>query len=220
MVLEGPSSDYVPQASRLHCVAQASGLRKRFRLQNSRARGPRLKMQAGGLRYTKGMEIITVPTFLDYYEKIRQRTLRVVRCVPADKMEWSPQPGKFTIGDLIRHLASIERDMYAENVQNKQSRYRGHGLDLASGAEEVLKLLETTHRESMEIFASLTNEDLQKKCITPDGAPITTWKWLRAMVEHEVHHRGQIYLYLALLEVPTPPLYGLTSEDVRQRSIG
>jgi uncharacterized damage-inducible protein DinB len=39
------------------------------------------------------------------------------------------------------------------------------------------------------------------------------------MVEHEVHHRGQIYLMLNMLEVPTPPLFGLTSEEVRARSI-
>jgi uncharacterized damage-inducible protein DinB len=38
--------------------------------------------------------------------------------------------------------------------------------------------------------------------------PITTWKWLRAMVEHEAHHRGQIYLMLSLLEVATPPAAG------------
>ncbi|MGZ4786907.1 MAG: DinB family protein [Terriglobales bacterium] len=49
---------------------------------------------------------------------------------------------------------------------------------------------------------------------------MTTWKWLRAMVEHECHHRGQIYLYLSMLEVPTPPVFGLTSEQVRQRSVG
>jgi uncharacterized damage-inducible protein DinB len=39
----------------------------------------------------------------------------------------------------------------------------------------------------------------------------------RLMTEHEIHHRGQIYLYLAMLDVPTPPLYGLTSEQVRAR---
>jgi uncharacterized damage-inducible protein DinB len=38
------------------------------------------------------------------------------------------------------------------------------------------------------------------------------------MVEHEIHHRGQIYLHLAQLGVPTPPLYGLTSEEVLVRS--
>jgi uncharacterized damage-inducible protein DinB len=40
------------------------------------------------------------------------------------------------------------------------------------------------------------------------------------MCEHEVHHRGQIYLMLGLLEVATPPLFGLTSEEVRERSSG
>jgi uncharacterized damage-inducible protein DinB len=39
------------------------------------------------------------------------------------------------------------------------------------------------------------------------------------MIEHEVHHRGQIYLYLAMLEIPTPPLYGLTEEEVKKRSV-
>ena len=40
----------------------------------------------------------------------------------------------------------------------------------------------------------------------------------RAMVEHEVHHRGQIYIYLGMLGVKTPPIYGLTSEEVKARS--
>jgi uncharacterized damage-inducible protein DinB len=70
----------------------------------------------------------------------------------------------------------------------------------------------------MEIFGRLTEEDLERKCVTPGGAPITVWKWLRAMVEHEAHHRGQIYLYLGMPDVPTPPLYGLTEEEVRARS--
>ncbi|MEW6730725.1 MAG: DinB family protein, partial [Acidobacteriota bacterium] len=74
------------------------------------------------------------------------------------------------------------------------------------------------HKESIEIFRSLNNEDLQKKCITPAGSPITLWKWLRAMIEHEIHHRGQIYLYLGLLDIATPPIYGLTSEEVKERS--
>jgi uncharacterized damage-inducible protein DinB len=39
------------------------------------------------------------------------------------------------------------------------------------------------------------------------------------MVEHECHHRGQLYLYLAHLDIPTPPLYGLTSEEVLERSV-
>ena len=81
-----------------------------------------------------------------------------------------------------------------------------------------MAFVERLHAESMDIFGRLTDEDLQKRCKTPDDAPITTWKWLRLMVEHEIHHRGQVYIYLSLLGVATPPLYGLTSEEVRSRA--
>jgi uncharacterized damage-inducible protein DinB len=39
------------------------------------------------------------------------------------------------------------------------------------------------------------------------------------MVEHEAHHRGQIYVMLSILGVATPPLYGLTEEEVKARSV-
>jgi len=78
--------------------------------------------------------------------------------------------------------------------------------------------MERLHAESTEIFSRLTDRDLQKKCQNPGGMEITVWKWLRSMAEHEIHHRGQLYLYLGLLGVPTPPLYGLRSEEVRGRS--
>jgi hypothetical protein len=79
------------------------------------------------------MEINTVGPFLDYYEKIRQRTLKVIERIPPDKIDWTYKEGKFTFADLIRHIASIERYMYAENAQLKPSRYPGHGR----GLEEV-----------------------------------------------------------------------------------
>jgi len=165
------------------------------------------------------MEIQSIDSFLEYFDKVHKRTARVARCMPADKIEWSYREGKFTLGDLVRHIATTERYMWAENVQGKPSRYAGCGKDLADGQEEILQFTEKLHRESVEIFSRLTDQDLNRKCTTPDGASIAVWKWLRAMVEHEVHHRGQIYIYLAMLDVPTPPLYGLTSEQVRERSI-
>ncbi|HST12548.1 MAG TPA: DinB family protein [Terriglobales bacterium] len=165
------------------------------------------------------MQIQNLPTFLDYLDKIHHRTMRVSRCIPPDKLEWTYREGQFTLGDLVRHIATINRYMYAETVSGRPSRYAGCGKELADGYDAVLEFVERLHRESVEIFARLTPEDLNRKCSTPDGAPITTWKWLRAMVEHECHHRGQIYLYLSMLGVATPPLYGLTSEQVRERSL-
>lgn len=166
------------------------------------------------------MEIQTINPFLDYYERIRERTLRVIKCIPAERIDWTYREGKFTFGDVIRHLAAIERYMYAENVQLKPSRYPGHGRELADGYDKVLEFMNRMHRESMAIFRTLGDDELKRRCVTPGGVSVTVWKWLRAMVEHEIHHRGQLYLYLAMLDVPAPPIYGLTSEEVRERSGG
>ena len=163
------------------------------------------------------MEIRSMQPFLHYFGTVRERTMRVARCIPPDKLDWSYAPGKFTLGDLLRHLAVTERYLWGENIQGKPSIYKSHGKEFADGLENVLALMERLHQESLEIFSHLSDADLQARCQTPGGMEITKWKWLRLMVEHEIHHRGQIYLYLAMLDIPTPALYGLTSEEVRAR---
>jgi uncharacterized damage-inducible protein DinB len=156
--------------------------------------------------------------FLIHFEKIRSRTERVASLIPDDRIEWSPAPGKFTLGDTVRHIAAIERWMFAENVMRRLSRYAGCGPELASGKDAVLAYLRDRHRESVSIFGRLTAADMERRCETPAGTSIRIGKWLRSMIEHEVHHRGQIYLMLGMLGIETPPLYGLTSEEVRARS--
>ena len=165
------------------------------------------------------MEITSAESFVAYLESVRGRTRRVVACIPPERLEWTHREGAFTLGDLVRHLAAIERWMFAENAAGRPSRYPGHGRELADGHDAVLAYLDRMHAESLEIFRALTPEELARPCTTPAGARMATWKWLRAMVEHEVHHRGQVYLMLNFLGVPTPPLYGLTSEEVYQRSV-
>jgi uncharacterized damage-inducible protein DinB len=166
------------------------------------------------------VEVTSVAPFLDYWEKVRGRTVRVVDRIPADRVEWTWQPGRFTLGDLVRHLAAIERYMYAENAARRPSRYPGHGRELADGFPAVRAFFDRCHAESVEILKSLSDADLREKCVTPGGASLSVGKWLRLMVEHEIHHRGQLYMALGVLGVATPPIYGLTSEEVRERSRG
>jgi len=164
------------------------------------------------------MQINDVAGLLDYLTSTHTRTRRIIECVPREMLEWAPADGKFSFGDLVRHLAGIERFMYAENVHGRPSRYQGHDRSLAEGYDATLAYYDRLHAESRELFAALDRDALERKCATPAGTPITTWKWLRAMFEHEAHHRGQIYLMLGLRGVKTPPIYGLTSEEVRERS--
>jgi uncharacterized damage-inducible protein DinB len=164
------------------------------------------------------MEITHIESFLDYYRRLRGRTMKVVACIPPDRIEWAPVEGSFSFGDILRHLGATERYVFTENACRRPGRYPGHGRELAAGHEAVLAFFASTHRESLELLATLSPDDLQQRCETAAGTSIRIWKWLRALAEHEIHHRGQLYLMLRQIGVATPPMYGLTSEEVRARS--
>lgn len=165
------------------------------------------------------MEITSVQSFIDYYEKIRGRTLRLIETVPPEHLDFSYKPGKFTIGDQIRHIAAIERYMYCETISGRKSAYQGCGKELADGYDNIIGFFNEMHRQSIEIISGLSDEDLNRKCLTPPGHEITIWKWLRAMIEHEIHHRGELYIYLNLLDVKTPQIYGFSAEEVQHMSV-
>lgn len=165
------------------------------------------------------MEIRSATQFAEYWAGVRGRTRRLIVLIPHERLEWTYAVGRWTLGDIARHLAGIERDMYAENVLGRPTRYPGHGRSLADGLEAVTAYHDHKHAESLAIFRALTPEQLEAKAKTPADTPMTAWKWLRAMVEHEAHHRGQLYMMLGMIGVTTPPLYGLTEEEVYARSV-
>ncbi|MEM7368352.1 MAG: DinB family protein [Bacteroidota bacterium] len=160
------------------------------------------------------MDATAIQQLIAYIPRVKSRTQRLFPFIPPDKIEWTYREGKFTIGDIIRHLALIERNMYAESLQSKPIKYTGCGIEYAEGYEQVIQFYRDMQEESMGIISGLGLETLLGKCPTPAGTMITAWKWLRAMIEHEIHHRGQLYTYLGILGVDPPPIYGLTSEEL------
>jgi uncharacterized damage-inducible protein DinB len=157
------------------------------------------------------MEINNVDSFLAYYEKTRQITTKVIEVIPPDQINWTYLPGKFTLADMLRHIAAIER-------LNNRSVYKGCGPELADGYENIIAYFHEMHKQSMQIFNTLTDNDLQRKITALNGKPTSIGHFLRAMLVHEIHHRGALCIYLNLLNISTPPIIGLKEEDVIQLS--
>lgn len=155
-----------------------------------------------------------VNAFLKQYEGIRRRTLKLIDQIKPEHLNFTYKEGKFTIADQLRHIGAIERYLFAETIAGRKNNYTGCGKEFADGLERIVSFLNQTHRESLEIFGKLTNSDLLEPCYTPTGHAIRKGKWLQLLGEHEIHHRGQIYLYLNMIDVKTPPMYGLTAEEV------
>lgn len=156
-----------------------------------------------------------VDPFINYFASIRRRTLNYVYTIPADKIDWRPQAGELTCGDIIRHLAAAEL-MFAGAAVEGKWRYPDHEWDAERGSlVDALNTLETSHAATLKILATLSDADLaQPRPSLADGPPIKAWRLLMAMVEHEIHHRSQLAVYLSLLGVEPPQIYGLGVEDV------
>jgi uncharacterized damage-inducible protein DinB len=164
------------------------------------------------------MEILHTDAFLSYLERTRMATLRVIEVIPPDKLDWAYMPGKFTIGDMVRHIAAIERHVFAEVALGNKPNYKGCRKDLADGYDNVVSYFNEMHAQSVEIFKSLSDEALRRKMRSLDGKEIELGNFLRALLLHEIHHRGALCIYLNLLGVTTPPIIGLMEEQVIELS--
>ena len=108
------------------------------------------------------MEVSTIQSFLDYFSKIHERTMRVVASIPPDKIEWRAAADKFTLGDLARHIAATERNVFAECACGGRNRYAGCGRELAEGRDEVVRFMERMHSQSMKMLTQLSDDQLQQ----------------------------------------------------------
>jgi uncharacterized damage-inducible protein DinB len=164
------------------------------------------------------MEIKTIESFLSYYDRVRETTNRTIQAIPSDKMDWTYMPGKFTFADLVRHIAAIERNLFAESVSGNPICYTGCGKELADGYENVIAYYNEMHQQSMQIFNSLNDRDLKRKIISLNGKETEIGSMLKALIVHEIHHRAAMCIYLNMVNVKSPPLFGLTEEQVIQKS--
>ena len=157
--------------------------------------------------------ISSTTDFIRYFEGVRSRTLNYIQVLPLDRLEWSPKPDEFTCGDILRHLAAAE-SMFVGVALEGRWKYGGHEAGGPQDLDELLHLLESAHIQAMERLAGLTDDQLYEPRPSIKGHPLKAWRWLMAMVEHEIHHRSQLAVYLTLMGVQPPHIYGLGVEDI------
>jgi uncharacterized damage-inducible protein DinB len=157
--------------------------------------------------------------FIDYFSGVRKRTLNYVRAVPAGRTDWLPAQGEFTCADIVRHIAASEK-MFTGVVLRGKWEYGGHGGHRSSW-DEIIARLERTHAEAMSALRSLPDAVLDQPRPALDGnAQMKVWRWLMAMAEHEIHHRSQLAMYLMLMGITPPHIFGLGVEDLVARATG
>ncbi len=142
--------------------------------------------------------------FVKDWQRIHKQTAQVMAAAPDDKLDWQPGADIFTLRQLVRHFpeaeATIARTALAGTMQKGEL-----NLQQASVAE-IINAFEAQHQELVDEVSKLTLEQLNEK-VDAFGQQMRRIVLLRALLEHEIHHRGQLYTYLHLAGVKPPALY-------------
>ena len=143
---------------------------------------------------------------------MRRRTVTAVDRVTPALAAYRPRPAEWTCGEIVRHLAGAERFFVTKIVEDRFT------TDLDLGPEEpwdaTRARLAATHETEMARLRALPDARLHEKVEDLDGGRMSAWRFLMAMVEHEIHHRSQLDAWLALAGTEPPQLYGYRMEDV------
>jgi len=134
-------------------------------------------------------------------------TRKLLERVPEDKFGWQPHEKSLTLGRLANHVAAIP--MYPSLVIHQR------GTRPAEAASKV-ELLESFNRNVAESRAALAGAEDRMNQVMP--VTCTVSKPLgailrKAVMNHLIHHRGQLTVYLRLLDVAVPGMYGPSADE-------
>jgi hypothetical protein len=154
--------------------------------------------------------------FLKEVEAEFTASRRLVERVPSDKARWKPHPKSAALGHLTQLVCRMPKVM--------SDIVKGIDLDLAGGpgysfetTEELLREFDANVAEVRATLTGARDADFGGTWSVRAGAEIYDTAGrkdaLRNTINHFVHHRGQLTVYLRLLDVPIPKLYGPTADE-------
>ncbi|HEY7544830.1 MAG TPA: DinB family protein [Blastocatellia bacterium] len=143
-------------------------------------------------------------SFVRDWNRVHKQTVRVLSAAPDDKLDWRPGEKMFTMRELITHIPEAEIAIVRSALAGAMQKVE---LDL-SGATvaDIVNTFELQHAELVEEVSKLTLDQLNEK-IQAFGREMRRIVLLRGLIEHEIHHRGQLFTYLRLAGVEPPALY-------------
>jgi hypothetical protein len=158
--------------------------------------------------------------FLKEVESEVKSSRRLIERVPGEKGPWKPHPKSSALGHLTQLVCRMPKVM--------SDIVKGIDLDLAAGpgysfepTEVLLRAFDENVAELRRTLSKAKDTDFQGTWNVRAGADIydsaERQDALRNTINHFVHHRGQLTVYLRLLDVPIPQLYGPTADEREPR---
>ena len=153
---------------------------------------------------------------LPEFDQEMATTRRVVERVPTDKGNWKPHPKSFSLGHLTQLVSGMPS--WITNAVTETSldlgAYPGYSYEKT---EDLLKQFDKHVKGARKAIASAKDSDYQVPWSLKRGDQVfftaPRGVIVRQTINHLVHHRGQLTVYLRLIDVPVPSIYGPTADE-------
>jgi uncharacterized damage-inducible protein DinB len=163
--------------------------------------------------------VTTVEVLRSEFERETRATRKYLERLPSDRLEWRPHRKSFTAGELASHLVECLRwtdAIFSGDEFNVDpasfTPYR------ASSVTELLDTFDADVARGMQVLAKVGDDVVSRPWrMKVKGA--VRFERPKSIVfrdftlSHLIHHRGQLSVYLRLLDVPVPGAYGPTADE-------
>lgn len=158
-------------------------------------------------------------SFITELEQEAKRTRVVLERIPADKIDWKPHDKSMSLGQLGLHVATIPGAL-AQLLTADSFKLEDADFTQASpsSADELVPALEQSLTAAKDRLSSWDDDAAGAGwSITRNGEAISTVPRVvmirTLMLNHWYHHRGQLCVYLRLLDIPVPAVYGPSADE-------
>ncbi|HEX3987305.1 MAG TPA: DinB family protein [Acidobacteriaceae bacterium] len=147
-------------------------------------------------------------------------TRRILERVPEASLSWKPHAKSMTLGRLASHVADLPNRCVTIATTETFVRNPGTAPFLAGSADDLLAHFDEAAAGAKAALTSLREEQLSALWTLKFGEQtmVSLPRALalrRVFLNHLIHHRGQLSVYLRLLDVPVPGMYGPSADETR-----
>ena len=145
-------------------------------------------------------------------------TRKLLERVPEDRFDWKPHARSFSLGQLAQHVATIPMWGSVTVQQTELDVAAGGKLPAMTNRAEILAAFDQNVRTTRAAITGASDAELMVPWTLKAG-PQTIFSrpraavWRSFVVSHLIHHRGQLSVYLRLLDVPLPSIYGPSADE-------
>jgi uncharacterized damage-inducible protein DinB len=140
--------------------------------------------------------------FFDHWDDVQDVTLKLLKQIPEDKLDYKPVPEVFSIKELVVHIFDSEKAFVDSSLtgEMKMEMFATNSKEKIKTTEDLYNLAKSVHDELDAKIATMSEEELMKPLVTPWGT-LPVFVHMNSAYEHMWHHRGQLYTYLRLIGV-------------------